>query len=120
MAIQISGTTVVNDSRELQNIASLDSTTTSTIQAASSSAMTLVTEGSITSNVSYLDLTLNNHERTIAYDGSPEGNSSNPSSTVNYQIWHDNTARQINGLRFFCTNGAHSLTTGKYQVLGIN
>ena len=128
--------------------------------------MTLVTEGSITSNISYLDLTLNNHEnfvvflsdidnggnnssfafrwldssgnpittssytgytqaevfnfyygessvmltvvkprdsstRTIAYDGSPEGNSSNPSSTVNYQIWHDNTARQINGLRFF-------------------
>ena len=184
MAIQISGTTVVNDSRELQNIASLDSTTTSTIQAASSSAMTLVTEGSITSTVAYLDLTLNNHEnfviflsdfdnngnssfvfrwldssgnpittssytgytqaevfnfyygessvmltvvkprdsstRTIAYDGSPEGNSSNPSSTVNYQIWHDNTARQINGLRFFCTNGSHSLTTGKYQVLGIN
>lgn len=34
MAIQISGTTVVNDSRQLQNIASLDSTTTSTIQAA--------------------------------------------------------------------------------------
>lgn len=36
MAIQISGTTVVNNSRELQNIASLDSTTTSTISAASS------------------------------------------------------------------------------------
>lgn len=35
MAIQISGTTVVNNSRELQNIASLDSTTTATIQAAS-------------------------------------------------------------------------------------
>lgn len=34
MAIQISGTTVVNNSRQLQNIASLDSTTTSTISAA--------------------------------------------------------------------------------------
>jgi len=34
MAIQISGTTVVNDSRQLQNIASLDSTTTATISAA--------------------------------------------------------------------------------------
>lgn len=31
MAIQISGTTVINDSRELQNIATLDSTTTTTI-----------------------------------------------------------------------------------------
>lgn len=36
MAIQISGTTVVNNSRQLQNIASLDSTTTSTISSASS------------------------------------------------------------------------------------
>jgi hypothetical protein len=33
MAIQIGGTTVVNNSRQLQNIASLDGTTTSTIQA---------------------------------------------------------------------------------------
>lgn len=31
MAIQVGGTTVVNDSRELQNIATLDSTTTTTI-----------------------------------------------------------------------------------------
>lgn len=34
MAIQIGGTTVINDSRQLRNIASLDSTTTSTIAAA--------------------------------------------------------------------------------------
>ena len=34
MAIQVSGTTVINDSRQLQNIASLDSTTSSTIAAA--------------------------------------------------------------------------------------
>lgn len=33
MAIQISGTTVVNNSRQLQNIASLDSTTAATISA---------------------------------------------------------------------------------------
>lgn len=33
MAIQISGTTVVNDSRQLQNIASLDATTEATISA---------------------------------------------------------------------------------------
>ncbi len=31
MAIQISGTTVINDSRQLQNVASLDATTTATI-----------------------------------------------------------------------------------------
>jgi hypothetical protein len=34
MAIQISGTSVINNSRQLQNIASLDSTTTATIAAA--------------------------------------------------------------------------------------
>jgi hypothetical protein len=34
MAIKVSGTSVINDSRQLQNIASLDSTTTSTIAAA--------------------------------------------------------------------------------------
>ena len=34
MAIQISGTTVVNDSRQLQNIASVDSTTAASITAA--------------------------------------------------------------------------------------
>lgn len=33
MAIQVGGTAVIDDSRQLQNIASLDSTTTSTIQA---------------------------------------------------------------------------------------
>ena len=37
MAIKISGTTVVNDSRQLQNIASLDSTTAATIASAGSS-----------------------------------------------------------------------------------
>lgn len=40
MAIQISGTTVINNSRQLQNIASLDSTTTSTISSASSPSTT--------------------------------------------------------------------------------
>lgn len=34
MAIKVSGTTVINDSRELQNIATLDSTTTTTISSA--------------------------------------------------------------------------------------
>ena len=48
MAIQISGTTVVNDSRELQNIASLDSTTTSTISAASSPPTTYGAVGTYT------------------------------------------------------------------------
>lgn len=44
MALQISGTTVVNNSRELQNIASLDSTTTSTIAAAAGGGTKILTE----------------------------------------------------------------------------
>lgn len=39
MAIQISGTTVVNDSRQLQNIASLDATTSATINSGLSTAI---------------------------------------------------------------------------------
>ena len=34
MAIKIIGTTVINDSRQLQNIASLDATTSATLSAA--------------------------------------------------------------------------------------
>lgn len=44
MAIQISGTTVINNSRQLQNIASLDSTTTSTIAAAAGGGTKIITE----------------------------------------------------------------------------
>ena len=40
MAIQISGTTVVNNSRQLQNIASLDSTTAAVIGAAAGGGAT--------------------------------------------------------------------------------
>ena len=44
MAIKISGTTVVNNSRQLQNIASLDSTTTSTIAAAAGGGTKILIE----------------------------------------------------------------------------
>jgi hypothetical protein len=62
MAIQISGTTVVNDSRQLQNIASLDSTTAATIGAAAGGGVThlgtLVPQsGAISATLSNLTLT---------------------------------------------------------------
>lgn len=49
MAIKISGTTVVNDSRQLQNIASLDSTTAATIGAAAGGggSVTAVASGAL-------------------------------------------------------------------------
>ena len=46
MALQISGTTVVNDSRQLQNIASLDSTTTATIASAAGGGSPVISWGS--------------------------------------------------------------------------
>ena len=48
MAIQVGGTTVVNNSRQLQNIASLDSTTTTTISSASSPPTTHAAVGTYT------------------------------------------------------------------------
>ena len=51
MAIKVSGTTVINDSRALQNIASLDATTTSTINAVvGSSDLVAATGGTITTD----------------------------------------------------------------------
>ena len=55
MALQVSGTTVVNNSRQLQNIASLDNTTTNTIAAAAGgvdySSPTYASASSGTNNV---------------------------------------------------------------------
>jgi len=49
MAIQISGTTVINDSRQLQNVASLDATTTASIKSAvgGGGSVTATASGSI-------------------------------------------------------------------------
>jgi len=44
MAIQVGGSTVINNSLQLQNIASLDSTTTATIGAAAGGATQLITD----------------------------------------------------------------------------
>lgn len=57
MAIQVSGTSVINDSRQLQNIASLDSTTISTINSnISSGAITHL--GTLNPTASATSLTL--------------------------------------------------------------
>lgn len=54
MAIQVSGTSVINNSRQLQNIASLDSTTISTINSnISSGGITYLTEVEVGSQPSY-------------------------------------------------------------------
>ena len=54
MAIQISGTTVVNNSRQLQNIASVDATTAATIAAnAGGGGATSVHYGQSTSNIPF-------------------------------------------------------------------
>jgi len=56
MAIQVNGTTVINDSRALQNIASLDATTTATISAAGGGGgLELLQNTAITSDTSYID-----------------------------------------------------------------
>ena len=49
MAIQISGTTVINDSRQLQNVASLDATTTASIKSAvgGGASITAVASGTL-------------------------------------------------------------------------
>lgn len=61
MAIQISGTTVVNDSRQLQNIASVDSTTAAVIAANAGGVTHLGTvvpqSGAISATLSSLTLT---------------------------------------------------------------
>lgn len=58
MAIQVNGTTVIDNSRNLTNIASVDATTAAAIGAAGvGGATTLISEGSISSSIAYLDFT---------------------------------------------------------------
>jgi hypothetical protein len=60
MAIQISGTTVVNNSRQLQNIASLDSTTISTISSAGIGGGWTLQSNTTPSQTSSIQITLQN------------------------------------------------------------
>jgi len=59
MAIKVNGTTVINDSRALTNIASVDATTVAAIGAAGvgGGGWSLISETAITSNVSAIDVT---------------------------------------------------------------
>lgn len=69
MAIQISGTTVINNSRQLQNIASLDSTTTSTIAAAGVGGATmLVTPSSLSAGSLFYRYDSNDPDNTTLYN----------------------------------------------------
>ena len=58
MAIQVSGTQVIGNSRELTNIASVDATTATAIgNAGVGGATALISSGQITSTISYIDFT---------------------------------------------------------------
>jgi hypothetical protein len=58
MAIKVNGTTVINDSRALTNIASVDATTAAAIGAAGvGGGWSLISETAITSSVHYIDVT---------------------------------------------------------------
>ena len=57
MAIKVNGTTVINDSRQLQNVASVDATTVAALGAAGvGGSLEFLSETNITSNVSYIDI----------------------------------------------------------------
>jgi|14BtaG_2_1085337.scaffolds.fasta_scaffold00299_8 hypothetical protein len=77
MAIKISGTTVVNDSRQLQNIASLDSTTAATIGAAAAGGATLSSSG--TFNAGSVEITIPNADfvKVVFYDVSTSNSYNN-------------------------------------------
>ena len=58
MAIKVNGTTVINDSRQLQNVASVDATTVAAMGAAGvGGAMSLISTTAISANVTTLDVT---------------------------------------------------------------
>ena len=58
MAIKVNGTTVINDSRALQNIASVDSTTATAIgNAGVGGSLEFLTDTNISSNLSYVQYT---------------------------------------------------------------
>ena len=108
MAIQISGTTVVNDSRQLQNIASLDATTTTTIAAAASSGPPMPADDYLMFQPEYVQYLANNSSNKIS------------KNTLN-EVTHKNAGNSYAG------EGANTLNTfaagdviGFTQVFFIN
>lgn len=67
MAIQVGNTTVINDSQQLQNIASLDSTTTTTLQGASLGGIGFTSGANL-----YVDTGFNNSDQYIFPTGEGE------------------------------------------------
>ena len=84
MAIKVSGTSVINDSRQLQNVASLDATTTNTIAAAipsGGSTVELVASGTLSNGTT---VCLNSNGTVSAVSGSETNQVFNQSSSYDY------------------------------------
>ena len=129
MAIQVSGTSVINDSRQLQNIASLDSTTAATIAAAGGVSSTVTT----TSSVASVEFATPNTDKNylLVWDKVTLG------GTAGYMRWYWQAPGQttwrgwnsgssiytLNGTSLITSsssniayNGTHFISAGYYQV----
>jgi len=115
MAIQISGTTVIDNSRELQNIVSLDATTTSTIEAAIADSPNTFTDLTVT-GISTLGITqisggiVTSTSGVTTYYGDGQyltGISSISNGTSNINIVQDSTiSATVGGVNVFNVTGA--------------
>ena len=135
MAIKVNGTTVINDSRALSNIASVDATTVAAMGAAGvgGGASELLVDQTITSNVNYIQINFTSgYTRFIiqlngivgAYN-SPAGmearmtNGSNTILTSNDEYWYNNFSnsnRENREARFRYLGELSSSTTRNYNA----
>ena len=107
MAIQVGGSTVINNSLQLQNIASLDSTTSATIGAAAGGGFEFIGETTITSDTSYIDYTFPSGYKGFKF-------------ILNQMCHSDPNANTYRECRVRLTNSSGTLITDSTQYLNAN
>ena len=107
MAIQVSGTSVISDARQLQNIASLDSTTSATIGAAAGGGFEFIGETAITTDTSYIDYTFPTGYKGFKF-------------ILNQMCHSDPNANTYRECRIRLTNSSGTLDTNSTEYLNAN
>ena len=131
MAIKVNGTTVINDSRALTNIASVDATTATAIGAAGvGGAWTLLSTTNITSNVSYIDVPFpTGYDRYfILFEKIYHNTSGHGYTDVLSKLTNSNATALLSSNSYVyhnmitggSDNDGHSLGTGSWRISSYN
>ena len=123
MAIKVNGTTVIDDSRALQNVASVDATTVAAMGAAGvGGSLEFLSETNITSDVSYIDISFPTGYRGFHLQFNQMFITGTDTNGVNLSLYlKDTGGNLINGSANYTWREYRlsSFTQSDYQVIGL-